>query len=390
MVSICQSAEGDIVDQEVLDLPPELFSHLRAPSGQWASCIRLLSPFEGETLQRIDLTQNEAAFSVSTIVFHNQPDVTYLAVGTGVDVTVIPRQCRKGFIHLYKFSEDGTSLEFVHKTEVNDIPQVMIPFHNRLLVGVGSALRIYDMGKRKLLRKSEAKGFPRAIVSLHTQGNRIVVGDLQESVHFVTYLPMENRLIIFADDTTTRYTTATAIIDYDTVVGGDKFGNLFVNRLPSDVSDQVEDDPTGNRLVYERGYLHGSSHKLKNLTNYHVGDTVTAIEKATLVAGGRDIVLYTTLGGAVGILVPFVSRDDVEFFQTMELHMRNEAPPLCGRDHLAYRSSYIPVKNVIDGDLCEYFNALPLAKKQAIADELDRTPSEITKKLEDIRTLVAF
>lgn len=33
----------------------------------------------------------------------------------------------------------------------------MIPFHNRLLVGVGNALRVYDLGKRKLLRKSEVK-----------------------------------------------------------------------------------------------------------------------------------------------------------------------------------------------------------------------------------------
>ncbi|KAI9595999.1 mono-functional DNA-alkylating methyl methanesulfonate N-term-domain-containing protein [Syncephalis fuscata] len=354
-----KSAEGDIVDQEVLDLAPELFNHLRAPSGQWASCIRLLSPFEGETLQLIELTNNEAAFSLSTIVFHSQPDITYLAVGTGADVTLSPRRCRKGYIHLYKFSEDDGDY---------DIPQVMIPFHNRLLVGVGNALRIYDLGKRKLLRKSEAKGFPTTIVTLHTQGNRIVVGDLQESIHFVTYLPLENRLTIFADDTTTRYTTATAMVDYDTVVAGDKFGNIFVDRLPRDISEQ-------------RGYLHGSSHKLQNLTN---------IISATLVAGGRDIILYTTLSGAVGILIPFVSRDDIEFFQTMEMHMRNEASPLCGRDHVAYRSAYIPVKNVIDGDLCESFNALPPAKKQSLAEELDRTPNEITKKLEDLRTLVAF
>ena len=38
-----------------------------------------------------------------------------------------------------------------------------------------------------------------------------------------------------------------------------------------------------------------------------------------------------------------------------------EAPPLSGRDHLAYRGSYLPVKNVVDADLCEQFARLPPA-----------------------------
>ncbi|CAD5169210.1 unnamed protein product [Musa acuminata subsp. malaccensis] len=35
------------------------------------------------------------------------------------------------------------------------------------------------------------------------------------------------------------------------------------------------------------------------------------------------------------------------------MHMRQEHPPLCGGDHMAFRSAYFPVKDVIDGDLCE-------------------------------------
>jgi splicing factor 3B subunit 3 len=40
---------------------------------------------------------------------------------------------------------------------------------------------------------------------------------------------------------------------------------------------------------------------------------------------------------------------------------------------------------VIDGDLCEQFTALDPQKQQQIASELDRTPMEVMKKLEDIR-----
>jgi hypothetical protein len=48
--------------------------------------------------------------------------------------------------------------------------------------------------------------------------------------------------------------------------------------------------------------------------------------------------------GSIGALVPFTSREDVDFFSHLEMHLRQENPPLCGRDHLAYRSYYFPVK----------------------------------------------
>lgn len=38
--------------------------------------------------------------------------------------------------------------------------------------------------------------------------------------------------------------TKTCLLDYDSIAGADKFGNIFVLRVPSDVSDDV-DNPTG-------------------------------------------------------------------------------------------------------------------------------------------------
>lgn len=56
-----------------------------------------------------------------------------------------------------------------------------------------------------------------------------------------------------------------------------------------------------------------------------------------------------------GSLLPFTSREDMDFFSHLEMHLRQESPPLSGRDHMSYRSSYFPVKDVIDGDLCEQY-----------------------------------
>jgi splicing factor 3B subunit 3 len=49
-------------------------------------------------------------------------------------------------------------------------------------------------------------------------------------------------------------------LDHDTVAGGDKFGNVFVLRVPSDVSDDV-DNPTGNRLLWDAALLNGAPTK---------------------------------------------------------------------------------------------------------------------------------
>jgi len=45
------------------------------------------------------------------------------------------------------------------------------------------------------------------------------------------------------------------------------------------------------------------------LCSYHVGETVNSIHRTTLIPGGSEIVVYTTLSGTVGMLVPFTSRE---------------------------------------------------------------------------------
>ncbi len=162
------------------------------------------------------------------------------------------------------------------------------------------------------------------------------------------------------------------------------------SRLPPNASDDVEEDPSGARAVWDRGLLNGAPQKFETLANYHLGETALSLQKATLAPGGAEGLVYTTLAGAIGMLVPFTNREDVDFFQHLEMHVRAEAPPLCGRDHLAYRSAYFPVKNVIDGNFCEEYLALDARKKRAIAEELDRTPAEVARKLEDLRTRYAF
>jgi hypothetical protein len=56
-----------------------------------------------------------------------------------------------------RVNADCTHLDLVHKTAVDEVPSAIAPFQGRILVGVGCMLHLYDMGRKKLLRKCENK-----------------------------------------------------------------------------------------------------------------------------------------------------------------------------------------------------------------------------------------
>ena len=56
--------EDPDVTRYVDEYPPEEFGNIRNQPGQWASCIRITNPLTGETVQKEDLNENEAAFSL--------------------------------------------------------------------------------------------------------------------------------------------------------------------------------------------------------------------------------------------------------------------------------------------------------------------------------------
>ena len=181
-----------------------------AAQGKWASCLRVVElsrsgVFKNKVL--LELQNNEAAFSVCTCRFAQHSEETFVVIGTAKGLTLHPKKWTSCSIHVYRLLD--TSLTLLHQTEVDDIPLAMTAFQGRLLVGVGRSLRLYELGKKQLLKKCENKLFPTAILRLQTTGDRIYVGDLAESVLFVKYRRHENVFSIFADDTCPRYSPRT-------------------------------------------------------------------------------------------------------------------------------------------------------------------------------------
>ncbi|GAB4816845.1 hypothetical protein N2152v2_003891 [Parachlorella kessleri] len=388
----------------------EQYGAPKGEPGTWASCIRVVDPAALRTTCCLELDSNEAALSMCLASFEGGRELgTLLCVGTAQGLKFYPRECQGGFVRVYRVLDGGKSLELLHKTPVGGIPGAMAAFKGRLVVGVNNVLRLYDLGaghaalwglglgvgKKRLLKKCEYWKFPSHVSTISVSGSRLYVGDAQESLFYLKYKKSDNRFYVFADDIVPRHVTAALPLDYDTVAGADKFGNLFVSRLPADVSQQVEEDPTGGKYAQQTGQLGGAPNRLETVINFHVGETITSLQRAAMQPGGREVVLYSTLLGGIGALLPFTSREDVDFFQHLEMHMRQEHPPLMGRDHMSYRqgagrggSAYFPVKDVVDGDLCEQYSQLTADKQRQVAEELDRTPGECMKKLEDVRNRI--
>jgi splicing factor 3B subunit 3 len=371
--------------------------------GKWASCLRLVDLLalssEGAVVDRhappihsmLELEDNEAAFSVACVAFHDQEPPALggpasgaasfglalgeqvVLVGCARGVRLRPLSAQSASVHAYRVlatvvARDGAgqvlpagsvapadgstsvrySLQLLHKTPLPAIPFAIASFMGRALIGVGRNLGLYDLGRKQLLRKCEARGLPTLVRTLSTSLDRIFVGDAQESIHFVKYKRAENVLVVFADDTQPRHVTCSTVLDHDTVAVGDRFGSIALLRLPASVSDEIDAvGPTGSRMLWDSGLLGGAPSKAVPVALFYVGGAVTSISKTVLTSGGAEVLLYTTAAGAIGALLPLTSKDDADFFTHLELFLRAEESgqglSLTGREHTSYRSYYGPV-----------------------------------------------
>ncbi|CAF5221713.1 unnamed protein product [Rotaria magnacalcarata] len=99
--------------------------------------------------------------------FDTRPADTFLLVGVARDLVLSPRSHLGGMIYCFLVLENGERLHFIHRTVVDEIPTAICPFMGRALVGVGSSLRIYEIGKKKLLKKCENKVSSKRYFLLH-------------------------------------------------------------------------------------------------------------------------------------------------------------------------------------------------------------------------------
>lgn len=309
----------------------------------------------GEQIQALNVDRK--ILSGCWLQWHGKPGQWHLALG------------HEDAISIY-----DASLVKVHVTAVEGSVLCMTGMGGMLLAGIGNLLRLYDLGIKRLLRKAECR-VPHAAVALETQGWRIYVLDLHAGPMMGQWRGEEGRLVIQADDVLPRPSThALAILDYDTMIGADRVGNVWASRWSAHLP-QENIVATG-----KQENLFGAAMRLDRLVEFNLGDTVVKLLKL------EDRLVYVTVQGAIGQLIPMRSKRKAQMLQALELALRNVANPLA-RDHLAYRSHWVPAKGTIDGALCAQYAKLTSAQQHQIADSLETgatTPTALLRLLSQI------
>lgn len=346
-----------------------------------------------------------------------------------------------GVLTVYKV-DSSLKLRKVHETRVEELVYAMASFRDMVVAGVGTTLRLYSLGKKQLLRKMEYRfAVPNGICAIAvTGGDRMFVADRRESVTLFKYVKPSGRnavanggnqsarvaetldvgrLVAIASDEVSRWVTCLCPLDYNTACGGDKFGNIFVLRLPGEVAPGMEEVSVGasafasaaSRTRGGRSGTQFAKHRLHVEACMHVGSLVSGVTVARMngafVGGGsggranaggkaaaervvvEDIgdpgIVYGTMDGAVGVIIPLHMESDVQFARSLEMTMRKGWRSAVGRDHLSFRSSFYTASGMIDGDFCELFFAASAKLKEEWASAVGRSVNDITRKLEEFR-----
>ncbi|CAR29270.1 hypothetical protein ZYGR_0Z01920 [Zygosaccharomyces rouxii] len=335
-------------------------------------------------------------------------------------------------------------MKLLHKTPTEDKVHAMVGFRDKLLIPVFGSLILYGLGKKQLLKRS-ISSTTASITKISSLANwknqRIAVGDNRESATILQFDSTNNIFVPIADDVVKRHVTALTFIDQSTVIGGDKFGNIWTLRLSREQESLIRSNfPHSLDRLQQYADLKNKAPnimacplKLSLINHFYVNDIPTGFYLAEAVqVSDRPIILYCGLQGTIGSLVPLLTKSEVNSLRSLEnvmsdaddifyLEQENQngsstdqpvdedgldkdvARPLgsssnavripegaysiVGRDSFKYRSYYAPVRNVIDGDLCETFLNLSLSEQTKLCKETSGSnPEGVCKQLNDIRT----
>jgi splicing factor 3B subunit 3 len=164
--------------------------------------------------------------------------------------------------------------------------------------------------------------------------------------------------------------------DHASVASADRFGNFTLLRIPADVSDEAEIDPSGVGMIWEHKDMSGAPNKLEVMSAFHVGDVICGMSFSV----GRACLVYGTVGGQIGTLIPFEGDVEVNLCRKLERAIAAKVFTF-GRNWELYRSYYLPKRNVIDGDLLLMFLELSQEERENIGQEVGASSLEISTLL---------
>lgn len=341
------------------------------------SALRLLDNVSFERLDSFELRRMELACSVEAI--HFEGDTTeYIVAGTAL-ARQGDSEPKTGRLLVFRVEER----KLVLVTEL-DIPGAAFCLTTiaggRLLAGVNSVLRVYawknDSDSPSLEEEARSAGNV-VVLRASARGTLCIAGDLMRSISLFNYNPAEKTLVEIARDYNPNWVSDVTMLDDDTFLNAENSFNLYtVTKNVDAMSDE------------ERG-------RLETCGEFHLGEAVNRFREGSLVMRPSDTpgaapltTIFATVAGAIGV-VASLSKQEYDFFRSVEQSINNVISGVGGLDHKKWRSfsserKHTPAHGFIDGDLVESFLDLNRGKMEEVAKPLGITVENLRKRIEDL------
>ncbi|KAG5361182.1 Pre-mRNA-splicing factor RSE1 [Yarrowia sp. C11] len=288
---------------------------------------------------------------------------------------------KAGYISIF-----SSTLSHVHTTDVEQPPLSLCAYNGLLLAGIGAQVRLYALGLKQLLRKAQIELSKRVTcLDVFPGSNRIAVGDIRQSVTVCVVLEEDNGYVIYplVCDKIARQVTCLNFVDYETVAIGDRFGGFTMLRIPADASKLADEDHNAVHLRQLEPALNGTAYyRFDHVASFHLEDVPVAIHMYS------DFLVVSSLLGTVTAFVPITSPKQARDLKTIEKYVAQNDPGLMGRDHGRFRGYYVPVKEVVDGDLLYDVLLMAENKRTEVAEKSGMDVEGVVGKVVNVRKTI--
>ena len=151
-------------------------------------------------------------------------------------------------------------------------------------------------------------------------------------------------------------------------------------RLPPDINDDAEIDPSDVGHAFENEKFPGAKNKVELSNMYHIGSPITGL---CLSQGDFEntSIVYGTVDGEIGLFIPLKTDTDARLFRLLEDEMKKLIKSPVGRFIEQFRSYYTPLKCVNDSNLLLSYIDLPTNLQKEIAEKLKVKPFDLSRLL---------
>lgn len=298
-----------------------------------------------EILHAHQFMAQETALSIISTKLGDDPNVYYV-VGTAF-VNLEEKEAKLGRLIVFQWS-DG-KLHQVAEKEIKGAPYCMTSFNGKILVGINSAVRLFEWTQQKDLNNDCAHFNNILVLNLKTKGDFVLIADMMRSINLLAYKQIEGQFEEIGRDTHPNWMTAVEILDDDVFLGAEQSFNLFVCQKDSTAT--ADED----RM------------QLQEVGMYHLGEYVNVFRHGSLVMQNsgetsnltQGSVLFGTVSGSIG-MVAQLKADVYNTLLDVQERLSKVIRSVGKIEHSFWRSfsndrRKVPSYNFIDGDLIESF-----------------------------------